>query len=114
MKLYLQILRQQIEPLIDDVPLMELGYKFFQQDEAPPYNAEIISNFLAANFDNNWIANRGPTLWPARSPDLTPMDFYLWGRLKDLIFKLPMNSRQELEAAVVQGFASLTPLKLIP
>lgn len=110
---YLEILRQNIEPLVDELPLMELRKIYFQQDGASPHNTEIITNFLNANFGNNWIANQGPNRWPARSPDLTPMDFYLWGRLKDLIFKLPTNSRYELEAAVMQSFASLTPIELI-
>lgn len=110
---YLQILRQEIEPLVEEMPLMELRKVFFQHDGAPPHNAAIINNFLAVNFGNNWIANQGPHYWPARSPDLTPMDFYLWGRIKDLIYRLPKNSRQELEAAVMQCFASLTPIELI-
>ena len=27
----------------------------------------------------------GPLEWPARSPDLTPMDFWLWGYLKEKV-----------------------------
>jgi hypothetical protein len=27
----------------------------------------------------------GPTAWPPRSPDLNPLDFYLWGHLKTLV-----------------------------
>lgn len=110
---YLQILRQQIEPLVDNLPLRDLRNIYFQQDGAPPHNAAIVSNFLAYNFGNNWIANQGPNRWPARSPDLTPMDFYFWGRLKDIIFKLPTNTRHELEIAVMQGFAALTPIEII-
>ena len=29
---------------------------------------------------------RGPTEYPSRSPDLTPMDFFLWGYLKDKVY----------------------------
>uniref|UniRef100_A0A2H1V4P8 SFRICE_034143 n=1 Tax=Spodoptera frugiperda TaxID=7108 RepID=A0A2H1V4P8_SPOFR len=32
---------------------------------------------------------RGPIPWPARSPDLTPMDFYLWGHMKSLVYNEP-------------------------
>lgn len=110
---YVQILRQHIEPLVDDLPLEERRIVFYQHDGAPPHNAAIARDFLATNFGNNWIANQGPSRWPPRSPDLTPMDFYLWGRLKDIIYKLPKNSRLELEAAVMQGFASLTPIEII-
>jgi hypothetical protein len=27
-------------------------------------------------------------LWPARSPDLTPCNFYLWGNLKDKVYRI--------------------------
>ena len=110
---YLEILRQKIEPLIDELPLADLRTVFFQHDGAPPHNAAIVNNFLTANFTNNWIGNQSPNRWPASSPDLTPMDFHFWGRLKDLILKLPKNTRQELEAAVMQAFATFTPLEII-
>lgn len=110
---YLQILVEQIEPFIDNMPLIELNNVYFQHDGAPPHNAAIINNFLADNFANNWIANQGPNRWPPRSPDLTPMDFFLWGRLKDLIFKHPINSRQDLQVAVLRSFESLTPIELM-
>lgn len=37
-------------------------------------------------FPNKWIERGGPVPWPARSPDLTPLDFYLWGQLKTLVY----------------------------
>ena len=35
-------------------------------------------------------------LWPPRSPDLTPCDFFLWGYVKDTAYKppLPQNVRE--------------------
>ena len=35
-------------------------------------------------------------LWPPRSPDLNPCDFFLWGHLKQLVYKTPVNTVQEL------------------
>jgi hypothetical protein len=29
-------------------------------------------------------------LWPPRSPDLTPLDFFLWGTLKERIYQTPV------------------------
>ncbi|UYV72787.1 hypothetical protein LAZ67_10000711 [Cordylochernes scorpioides] len=34
-----------------------------------------------------WIGRRGPIEFPARSPDLTPLDFFLWGTVKDGVYK---------------------------
>lgn len=63
------------------------------------------------DFGNNWIAIQEPNRWPAKSPDLTPQDFYLWGRLRDLILKSSTNFRHNLEVAVMQSFVSLTSIE---
>jgi hypothetical protein len=34
-----------------------------------------------------WIGRRGAVEYPPRSPDLTPLDFYLWGTLKDMAYR---------------------------
>ena len=36
-------------------------------------------------------------LWPARSPDMTPCDFYLWGRLKNAVYKTNPRTLEELK-----------------
>ncbi|UYV60531.1 hypothetical protein LAZ67_1001428 [Cordylochernes scorpioides] len=34
------------------------------------------------------VLSTGPTIfYPARSPDLTPLDFFLWGTVKDGVYK---------------------------
>ena len=38
----------------------------------------------------------GLIAWPARSPDLTPLDYYLWGHLKSLIYEAPVASEEDL------------------
>ena len=49
----------------------------FQQDGAPPHWGLIIRDFLNETFPNRWIGRNGPTPWPPRSPDITPLDFFL-------------------------------------
>ena len=44
-------------------------------------------------------------LWPPRSPDLTPYDFFLWGFVKDTVFMPPhpanlQDLRNRITAAV--------------
>ncbi|KAJ4450186.1 hypothetical protein ANN_01593 [Periplaneta americana] len=34
--------------------------------------------------------------WPPRSPDLTPLDFYLWGHLKAVVYATPVNDAEGL------------------
>jgi hypothetical protein len=33
--------------------------------------------------------------WPPRSPDLTQMDFFLWGHIKALIYTSPGDSEED-------------------
>ena len=35
--------------------------------------------FLDATFPNRWIGRDGPTPWPPRSPDITPLDIFFYG-----------------------------------
>jgi len=44
--------------------------------------------------------------WPPRSLDLTPMDFFLWGDTKALIYMLPVDSEEDLIAYIVEAAAA--------
>ena len=46
---------------------------------------------LNATFPNRWIGRDGPISWPPRSPDLTPLDFFLWCYVKDRVFVTPVS-----------------------
>ena len=43
--------------------------------------------YLDHNVPGQWLGRRGPIEFPARSPDLTPLDFFLWGTVKDEVYK---------------------------
>ena len=49
-------------------------------------------------FPGKWIGRGGPVPWPARSPDLTPLDFFLWGHAKSLVLETPVETAEELLA----------------
>ena len=38
--------------------------------------------------------------WPPRSPDLTPMDFFLWGYLKSKVYITPPQNLVELRERI--------------
>ncbi|KOC59408.1 hypothetical protein WH47_11037, partial [Habropoda laboriosa] len=43
-----------------------------------------------------WIGRGGPVAWPPRSPDLNPLDYFLWGYLKSQVYSSPINDLEEL------------------
>jgi len=58
----------------------------FQQAGAPPHWGSHIRGFLDATFPNRWIGRDGPTPWPPRSPDITPLNSFYGGMLRQSIF----------------------------
>ena len=77
---------------------------YFQQDGAPPHYSRQVRRWLDDKFPGVWIGRRGPIEWPARSPDLTPCDFFLWGVLKDRVYGRNPRSiaqlRMEIQNAI--------------
>jgi len=48
-------------------------------------------------FPEQWIEQHGPTAWPARSPDLNPLDFYLWRHIKFGVYATAVSDIQNLQ-----------------
>ncbi|KAJ4429937.1 hypothetical protein ANN_22141 [Periplaneta americana] len=57
---------------------------WYQHDGCPAYYAHTARDVLNNNYHGRWIGRAGPINWPARSPDLTSPDFFLWGYLKEI------------------------------
>ena len=84
---YLTMLSDDVWPLVHNEPGLR-----FMQDGAPPHWAKRVRQWLDVHFQNRWIGRGGPIAWPARSPDLTPCDFFLWGWVKNKVYKtMPAN-----------------------
>ena len=55
---------------------------WLQQDGATSHTSNTSLPRVREIFPGNLISRRGDINWPPPSPDLTPMDFFLWGYLK--------------------------------
>jgi len=63
---------------------------------------------LDAAFPNRWIGRDGPTPWPPRLPDITALDFFLRGYVKDKVFSKPVPDITNLKARITDDFATIT------
>jgi len=72
---YLRFLQEELPRLLEDVPLNKRGRMYFQHDVSPPHSSHEVRNFLNYRFPGRWIGRDGPHNWPARSPDLSPLDY---------------------------------------
>ena len=61
----------------------DIGNIWFQEDSATCYTAEATLDALRPVFEDCIISRRADVGWPPRSCDLTPLDYYLWGAVKD-------------------------------
>ena len=60
-------------------------------------------------FPGKWIGRRGPIEWAPRSPDLTPLDFFLWGYLKQKVYKTPIKDLAELRLKIIERCQLIEP-----
>jgi len=76
--IHLDMLEHYVVPQLEEFQ----PWVVFQQDGAPPHCGLIDRDFLNETFPNRWIGRNGPTTWPPRSPDITPLDFFFVGLCK--------------------------------
>jgi len=82
---YEALLRNELPGLLEDIPLMIRSQMYFQHDGAPPHYTRHVREYLNESFRNRWLGRGGPVAWPPTSPDITPLDYYLWGHIKTLV-----------------------------
>lgn len=99
---YVELLRENLPDFLEEVPLLERNKIVFQQDGAGPHNARVVTNYLNEQFPGRWMGRYGPIRWPARSPDLNPLDFFLWGYCKEIIYKTLPEDIEDLETRLRQ------------
>ena len=56
---------------------------WFQQNGATCHISEATLDVLCPVFEDRIISRRAHVVWPPRSCDLSLLDYYLWGAVKD-------------------------------
>lgn len=113
-QVYLNLLQEQVVPLLQALPDIEMDTIWYQQDGCPAHNAAAVRTFLQEVFPNRIIANRWGTVhWPARSPDLAPNDFFFWGAVKQKVYRYPrVATLEELREQIVMACNQVTAQEL--
>ena len=61
----------------------DIGNIWFQQDGATCHTAKATLDVLRPVFEDRIISRRADVVWLPQSCDLTPLDYHLWGAVKD-------------------------------
>lgn len=118
-KRYIEILREFVA--IENALVDSSATSWFMQDGARPHRTGDTFRFLEEYFDNRVIALNYSCFtgkgidWPPYSPDLNPCDFFLWGHLKDAVYRKNPQTLEQVEEIISDECAavSLTTLQKI-
>lgn len=116
-KRYIEILREFVA--IENALVDSSATSWFMQDGARPHRTADVFRFLEEYFDNRVIALNYSCFtgkgidWPPYSPDLNPCDFFLWGHLKDAVYRKNPQTLEQVEEIISDECAavSLTTLQ---
>jgi hypothetical protein len=99
---YLEILELNALPQLPTESIL-------QQDGAPPHFCHHLRNHLDRKLAGRWISRGGPIAWPPTSPDLTLLDFFLWGYVKNIVYQVEINDSHHLKTRLRDVVAAVTP-----
>lgn len=106
---YLVMLQEFFQPAFEG---MEFEGSWFQQDGATSHTARVVMDYLRRVFPERLISLRGHLNWPARSPDLAPCDFFLWGYLKSKVYCNRPATLEDLKHNIEAEIARI-PLEML-
>ncbi|KAJ4437962.1 hypothetical protein ANN_13901 [Periplaneta americana] len=98
---YTNFLQNTIPHVLEDTPPINRQHIHFLHDGAPAHFSRTARRYLDRRFPDRWIGRGGTIAWPPRGPDLNPLDFYLWGHLKSLVYSSPVPDLESLRNRIV-------------
>ncbi|GFT25487.1 DUF4817 domain-containing protein [Trichonephila clavipes] len=85
---------------------------WFQQDGATCHTVRATIDLLKNTFDERLISRFGPMNWPPRSCALTPLDYFLWGCVKSLVYADKPQTLDHLEDSIRRVIVDIRPQML--
>ncbi|GFW43843.1 putative DD41D transposase [Trichonephila clavipes] len=84
----------------------------FQKDGATCHTARATIDVLKDTFGDRLISRFGPVNWPPRSCDLTPLDYFLCGYVKSLVYADKPQTFDHLEDNIRRVIPDIRPQML--
>ncbi|GFU61228.1 transposable element Tc3 transposase [Trichonephila clavipes] len=85
---------------------------WFLQDGTTCHTARATIDLLKYTFGDRLISRFEPVNWPPRSCDLTPLDYFLWGYVKSLVYADKPQTPDHLEDNIHRSIADIRPQML--
>lgn len=103
---YRSMINERLFPVLEG---MDINRMWFQQDGATCHTARQTIHLLQEKFGHRILSRNGDQNWPARSCDLTPLDFFLWGYVKSVVYENKPRNTQELKEEIGRVISEIDP-----
>ncbi|XP_011636195.1 uncharacterized protein LOC105426598 [Pogonomyrmex barbatus] len=70
---------------------------------------DLVWEILDTRFPDRWIGRGGPIVWPARSPDLNVLNYFVWGYIKASVEHKRDSTQDEVRDEIITAFHIITP-----
>ena len=77
------------------------------QDGEPPHFSCFVTDVLNERFPDASIGRGGPIPWPPRSPRLSPLDFFLWRYIKNIVYAEKKRNIQHLQEKITSAIETV-------
>ena len=76
-------------------------------DGVPAYFLLVLQEFLNSVLPAQWIGRCRPKAWPASTPDLNSLHFYLWEDIKPTVWVIEVSDVQDLKQRIQNGLQTI-------
>jgi hypothetical protein len=90
-EIYLNFWQNILGPILENLPLAAYRGLWFQHDGAPTHYHKHVRQYLGHIYNHQWIGRGALNAWPPRSSDMTPLEFFLWGAVKEQVYATPIH-----------------------
>ncbi|GBN02182.1 hypothetical protein AVEN_173491-1 [Araneus ventricosus] len=101
-----------ISDFLEGLPFIDLRNVWFQHVGASPNKVSSVLQYIRETFQQQVIGYGVCVEWPPRSPDLNPLDFFLWGCIKKRVYATPPPTLQDLRNRITDICANVSPAML--
>lgn len=86
---YLRFVQQELPNILNglQLPVQVRNNIILMHDGAPAHWDVRVRAYLDQAYQNRWIGRGGPLPWPPRFPDGNPLDYFLWGHVKSIVYR---------------------------
>ncbi|KAL7644692.1 UNVERIFIED_CONTAM: hypothetical protein RMT77_004233 [Armadillidium vulgare] len=104
---YLQFLQNNLPGLLQYISISNRQGMWFMHDGAPSHYSRIVTDYLNTTYGHRWVGRNGLVKWLPQSSDLTPLNYFLWGWMKSMVYSTSVGTQEELQNRIEVAAATI-------